>query len=146
MNPLISPAPGLPVSPSPGLAPRGRASIATNPRLAAFYRWLHARPMPEHPDGRYTQERLADDVMTNRAHLSQVLSGRRRGKHTWRRLVKVLPMEGLLLLQQCPSWNKDAAAALSERRDAESFAKRFAPESPAPAPDSQPSTLSSQPA
>jgi transcriptional regulator with XRE-family HTH domain len=87
------------------------ASIATNPRLSAFYRWLHAQPLPENPEGRYTQERLAEDVMTGRAHLSQVLSGRRRGKHTWRRLVRVVPAEGLFLLKQCPSWNKDAAAA-----------------------------------
>lgn len=122
------------------------ASIATNPRLAAFYRWLHARPLPENSNGRYTQERLADDVMTNRAHLSQVLSGRRRGKHTWRRLVKVLPMDGLLLLQQCPSWNTDAARALQERREAEEFSKRFGPKVSAPASDPQLSTLSSQPA
>jgi transcriptional regulator with XRE-family HTH domain len=96
-----------------------RASIATNPRLSAFYRWLHARPLPENPEKRYTQERLADDVMTNRAHLSQVLSGRRRGKHTWCRLVKVLPSDGLSLLQQCPSWNNDALAALAKRRERE---------------------------
>lgn len=104
-----------------------RASIATNPKLAAFNRWLRARPLPENPEGRYTQERLAADVMTNRAHLSQVLSGKRPGPHTWKRLVKVLPMEGLSLLQQCPSWNNDAAAALQERKDAEEFSKRFGP-------------------
>lgn len=101
--------------------------IATNPKLAAFYRWLHTRPLPDDPAGRYNQDLLAHDVMTNRAHLSQVLSGRRRGKHTWTRLVRVLPMEGLLLLQQCPSWNKDAVAALKERVDREGFAKRFGP-------------------
>lgn len=99
------------------------ASIATQPRLAAFYRWLHARPLPENPNGRYNQERLAEDVMTNRAHLSQVLSGRRPGMHTWRRLVKVLPMDGLSLLQLCPSWNIHAARA---------FAKRFGPKDSAP--------------
>lgn len=102
-----------------------RASIATNPRLAAFYRWLHTRPLPEASERRYTQERLADDVMTNRAHLSQVLSGRRRGKHTWARLVRVLPMEGVSLLQQCPSWNNDAAAALRRRLEIE--ARKRAP-------------------
>lgn len=107
-----------------GRAPH--ASIATQPKLAAFYRWLHAQPLPEDPTQRYTQERLAKDVTTNRAHLSQVLSGRRTGGHTWRRLVRVLPNDGLLLLQQCPSWNKFAAAALRERRDAEEFQARFA--------------------
>lgn len=100
-----------------------RACIATNPKLAAFYRWLHTRPIPEDAGRRYTQERLAEDVMTNRAHLSQVLSGRRRGKHTWVRLVRVLPTEGLSLLQQCPSWNNDAAAALRKRLAAESRRK-----------------------
>lgn len=104
-----------------------RASIATNPRLAAFNRWLRRQPLPENPAGRYTQERLAEDVMTNRAHLSQVLHGRRGGLHTWRRLVKVLPMDGLLLLQQCPSWNKAAEVALKERRDRDEFSKRFGP-------------------
>lgn len=90
-------------------------SIATNPRLTAFYRWLHTVPLPENPEGRYTQERLAEDVMTNRAHLSQVLSGKRRGRHTWRRLVRVVPPAGVSLLQQCPSWNNDARKALAER-------------------------------
>lgn len=90
-------------------------SIATNPKLSAFYRWLHSRPLPENPDERFTQARLAEDVMTNRAHLSQVLSGKRKGTHTWRRLVKVLPEDGLSLLRQCPTWNKEGEAAWRAR-------------------------------
>jgi hypothetical protein len=38
-------------------------------------------------------------------------------------------MDGLSLLQHCPSWNTDAAAALKERKDAEEFAERFGPKS-----------------
>lgn len=98
-------------------------SLATNPKLSAFYRWLHARPAgcPR------TQDELAYQVMTNRAHLSQVLSGQRRGKHTWRRLVRELPDDGLLLLKQCPSWNDDAEAAWVEKQAMADFAQRFAP-------------------
>jgi hypothetical protein len=96
---------------------RGRSWIVTDPRLRAFNAWAQRHYG--------NQEALADAVMTNRAHLSQVLHGRRRGKHTWTRLVKVLPAPGLLLLQQCPAWNKDAAEALKQRREREQFAERF---------------------
>jgi hypothetical protein len=98
-------------------------SIATNPNLAAFYRWLRRQPVKGWPGERLNQELLADMVMTNRAHLSQVLAGRRRGMHTWRRLVKVLPLEGLLLLQQCASWNNFAEKA---------YRRRFNLKAPAP--------------
>ena len=108
---------GLLVSPPPHRCGRPRPGIATNPNLSKFYRWLHAQPLPENPSGRYTQERLADEVMTSRAQLSLVLSGARRGRFTWRRIVQVVPIEGLLLLQQCPSWNTDAAAAWKKRKD-----------------------------
>lgn len=91
------------------------SSIVTNPNLSAFYRWLKAQPLPPPREGCYTQEALAAEVMAGRAHLSQVLSGKRPGMHTWRRLAKVLPMEGLFLLKQCPSWNNYAEAALAER-------------------------------
>lgn len=87
-------------------------SIATNPKLSAFYRWLKTRPLPENPNGRYTQQRLARDAMVGRTHLSQVLSGKLRGDHTWRRIVNVLPPDGLFLLKQCPSWNNFAESAL----------------------------------
>lgn len=96
-----------------------RTNATTNPALGAFQRWCRARGI--------RQEQLADDAMTSRAHLSQVLTGSRRGKHTWKRLVRVLPREGLLLLQQCSSWNKDAQAAWEERESREAFASRYAP-------------------
>lgn len=67
----------------------------------------------------WTQTRLADEVITNRAHLNQVLTGARSGGQTWRRIVKVLPMDGVLLLQHCSAWNKFAAAALAKRRESE---------------------------
>lgn len=94
-------------------------SIATNPKLSAFYRWLRTRPLPENPNGRYTQGRLAREAMVGRCHLSLVLAGRRRGDHTWLRLVSVLPMEGLFLLKQCPSWNNFAERAYANRLEAE---------------------------
>lgn len=93
-------------------------SIATNPKLSAFYRWLHAQPLPEDSTARYTQDRLAKDAMVGRCHLSQVLAGRRKGDHTWLRLIKVLPDDGLFLLKQCPSWNKVAEEAYAARLEA----------------------------
>jgi hypothetical protein len=94
-------------------------SIVTNPKLSAFYRWLHTRPLPEDPARRYTQGRLAHDAMTNRAHLSQVLAGTRSGSQTWRRLVRVLPRDGLFLLRQCSSWNNFAEKAYAASLEAE---------------------------
>jgi transcriptional regulator with XRE-family HTH domain len=91
--------------------------MTVNPALGAFQRWCRARGI--------RQEQLAEDAMTSRAHLSQVLTGHRRGKHTWRRLVRVLPREGLLLLQQCSSWNADARAAWAEREARDDFVRRF---------------------
>lgn len=73
----------------------------------------------------WSQAVLAEEVQTNRAHLNQVLTGARTGGHTWRRIVKVLPMEGLLLLQQCAAWNKFAEEALQKRRAAEAETARL---------------------
>lgn len=91
-------------------------SLVTDPKLYEFHRWLRN---PENPFRPANQEELADLIMTNRAHLSQVLTGKRTGVHTWRRLVKVLPEEGLSLLRQCSAWNKYADAALAKRREEE---------------------------
>lgn len=90
-------------------------SVVTNPNLSRFLRWLHTVPLPEDPKGRYTQERLAYDAMCGRCQLSLVLNGSRKGAHTWKKLVRVLPMEGVFLLKQCSSWNNFAQAALEER-------------------------------
>jgi hypothetical protein len=94
-------------------------SIATNPKLSAFYRWLHTRPLPEDPRRRYTQGRLAKEAVVGRCHLSLVLAGRRKGDHTWLRLIKVLPMDGLCLLKQCPAWNNFAEKAYAARLEEE---------------------------
>ncbi len=101
-------------------------SLVTNRALYDFLHWLHGwQPDAEIRPGIFTQEDLAEKIMTNRAHLSQVLTGKRSGVHTWRRLVKVLPEEGLSLLRHCSSWNKYAEAALQRRlRDAQ-FSERF---------------------
>lgn len=88
-------------------------SIATNPNLSAFLRWLRNRP---HPDGGfYSEGRLAEELTIGRAQLSQVINGRRAGARTWRRIVRGLPEDGLSLLKQCPSWNNFAEEALHKR-------------------------------
>lgn len=92
-------------------------SIATDPKLSAFYRWLKTVPLPENPSGRYTQQRLADDATCGRTNMSLVLSGKRRGDHTWPRVIRAVPKEGLFLLRQCPSWNNFAEKAFVERMD-----------------------------
>lgn len=66
--------------------------------LTLFYRKLRARGM--------TQQKLADAAMTGRAHLSQVLSGRRPGRRTMRRLLRVLTKDELKLLEQRSTWIK----------------------------------------
>ena len=96
-------------------------SIATNPKLYAFHRWLRTHCVTGKPEVRFNQEVLAELVMTNRAHLSQVLNGTRKGTHTWKRLVKVLPTEGLSLLRQSSAWNKVAEAAYRERKAEEAI-------------------------
>lgn len=73
----------------------------------------------------WQQERIAEEIVTNRAHLNQVLNGKRTGGQTWRRIVKALPMEGLLLLQQCAAWNKFAEKALEKRRADEADTARL---------------------
>jgi len=78
---------------------------------AAFAAWMKRTG--------WSQTRLAEECDSSRAHLNQVLAGKRTGGHTWRRIVRVLPMEGLLLLQQCSAWNKYAAAALLRRQTTE---------------------------
>lgn len=88
-------------------------SLVTNPKLYDFHRWLRD---PENTFKPVNQAELAELIMTNRAHLSQVLNGKRPGGHTWRRLVKVLPEAGLSLLRQSSAWNKYAEAALEQRR------------------------------
>jgi hypothetical protein len=99
-------APGFPVAP-PARA-RGRSWFLVDPRLLAFHAWARR--------AYGNQEQLARTVMTSRAHLSQVLRGARCGRHTWKRLVRVLPEEGLELLQQLPTWNSAATVALAQRR------------------------------
>lgn len=99
-------------------------SLVTNPKLYEFHRWLRSQPMPHDPNRtHYTSAALAEEIMVGRAHLSLVLTGKRSGIHTWPRIVKVLPMEGLLLLEQCSSWNKYAKAALLKRTREEAFAR-----------------------
>lgn len=97
-------------------------SIATNPKLSAFYRWLKTQVvtgMPDKPKNRFNQSMLAEFVVTSRTHLSEVLSGKRKGRHTWKRLVKMLPLDGLSLLRQCSSWNNFAEKAYTARLKAE---------------------------
>ena len=67
----------------------------------------------------WSQERMAEECMSSRAHLNQVLTGKRIGRHTWRRLVKVLPMEALLLLQHSSAWNDFARDALAKRMESQ---------------------------
>lgn len=63
----------------------------------------------------WSQGRMAEECISSRSHLNQVLQGHRGGRLTWKRLVAVLPMDGLLLLQQCASWNVFASDALEKR-------------------------------
>lgn len=95
----------------------------TDPKVAAFHKWAR--------ENGWTQEDLAYECDCNRSNISLVLGGRRPGRYTWRRLVRVLPEEGLLLLKQCSSWNKWADEALAKRRAreaAQAEAKRQADE------------------
>lgn len=89
----------------------------TDSKVSAFHRWAR--------ENGWTQEELAYECDCNRTNISLVLSGRRPGRYTWRRLVRVLPEEGLLLLQQCPSWNNYAAEALRRRREREAAADQL---------------------
>lgn len=81
------------------------------PQLKAFYDWARAAG--------WTQDDLAYECDCNRSQISLVLSGHRPGRYTWRRLVRFLPMEAVLLLQQCSSWNSHATAALARRQERE---------------------------
>lgn len=82
-----------------------------HPAVKAFQAWARRNG--------WTQEELAYECDCNRTNISLVLSGRRPGRYTWRRLVRILPEDGLLLLQQCPTWNKYADEALRRRRERE---------------------------
>lgn len=73
----------------------------------------------------WSQTKLADEIGASRSALNQVLNGKRTGGPTWRRVVKVLPMDGLLLLQQCSAWNRYAEVALEKRRAAEAETARL---------------------
>lgn len=57
---------------------------------------------------------LAQCAMTNRAHLSQVLSGKRRGLHTWKRVLSFLTEGQVLHLQQSATWNSEIEAVWTE--------------------------------
>lgn len=70
----------------------------------------------------WTQKRLAEECLTGRAQLNQILSGRRCGRHTWKRIVKILPMEAVLLLKQGSAWNGFAQDALEARQEREYLA------------------------
>jgi transcriptional regulator with XRE-family HTH domain len=70
--------------------------------LTLFYRALRARGL--------SQAKLADLAMTNRAHLSQVLTGKRPGRHTWRRIARFLEPEELALLQHRSTWKTEVAS------------------------------------
>ena len=59
--------------------------------LTWFYRSLHARGT--------NLTRIADQIFCGRSHLSQVISGKRPGGHTWRKLMTVLTPEELTLLR-----------------------------------------------
>lgn len=85
--------------------------IDTEPAVKAFQNWAKAQG--------WTQEELAYECDCNRSNISLVLSGKRPGRYTWRRLVRVLPEDGLLLLQQCSAWSKHADDALARRRERE---------------------------
>lgn len=67
----------------------------------------------------WSQGRLADECVSSRAHLNQVLRGSRPGNLTWKRVVRTLPVEAVLLLQQGSSWNRFAEAAFAQRRERE---------------------------
>jgi hypothetical protein len=86
----------------------------TDPNVAAFHKWAR--------ENGWTHDELAYECDCNRSNISLVLSGRRPGRYTWRRMVRVLPEAGLLLLQQCSSWNKWADEALAKRREREAAA------------------------
>jgi hypothetical protein len=101
-------------------ATAARASIATNPRVAEFNRWVRANYG--------SQDAMADALVIGRSHLSQVLHGKRGGRQTWKRLVMMLPWAGLSLLELCPSWNNDARAALAARRGRAKRAEKIAAE------------------
>lgn len=77
--------------------PRQAPSPIGADRLSEFKKLLSQR---RDVDGRpMTIERLAIRVKTSRAHLSQVLSGNRCGKHTWKHLVDHLTAEELNVLR-----------------------------------------------
>lgn len=50
---------------------------------------------------------LADCAMTNRAHFSQMLHGKRRGLHTWKKVLSFLTQAQVLHLQQSATWNAE---------------------------------------
>lgn len=85
--------------------------LDAEPAVTAFQKWAKDRG--------WTQEELAYECDCNRSNISLVLSGKRPGRYTWRRMVRVLPEGGLLLLQQCSAWNKHAVEALKRRRERE---------------------------
>ena len=71
----------------------------------------------------WSQGRMAEECIIGRSHLNQVLQGHRNGRQKWKRLVAVLPMEGLFLLKQCSTWNIFAEKALMVRSAKESLTR-----------------------
>jgi hypothetical protein len=84
--------------------------------LTEFYRWL--RRWANHEKVRVLGVRLASQrgvagpmqllswrTGCGRAHLCQVLTGKRPGGHTWPKIILALPEDGLRKLEQCPAWN-----------------------------------------
>lgn len=55
---------------------------------------------------------LAARARVGRAHLCQVLTGRRSGAHTWKHILPLLTPNQLFHLKQCPTWNTEAETEL----------------------------------
>lgn len=69
------------------------ASMTQDQRYAKFLGMLHGRKMTV-----TLLAKLATKTEKSRTHVIQVLQGRRKGKHTWARLVDYLERDELIVL------------------------------------------------
>lgn len=63
---------------------------------------------------------LAAHANVGRTHLSQVLTGKRSGRQTWKHVISLIGNETLFHLKQCSAWNSHAgraATALTSLRE-----------------------------
>lgn len=81
-----------------------RTASGKEQALVDFYRQLRR-------DG-LSVSALARRAFVGRAHLTQVLNGKREGRETWKHVLPALSDAAVFQLKQCSAWNEHAAAAL----------------------------------